>query len=262
MEKKNILVIVLILVLLVGICYTSYGIIKNNEPIQKPIATIEIRDYGIIKVELDPTVAPETVANFIDLANDGFYDERTFYRTIPNFMIQAGDIGESDSAEVRYTIKGEFAANMVKNNLKFKEGIIGMARVNYSDVYQFAPPESYSYNSGSSQFFITAAESPHLDGYYTSFGRVIEGMDIVEKIANIEVITREASAEGLDHPVDPPVIASIRVETFGITYGEPSRLAIFNYYDWFYKQYGIDYNQLFGSSDYDFDWEVDGDGEE
>ena len=129
--NKNILVIALILILLAGICYTSYGIIKNSEPVKKPIATIEIRDYGTIRIELDPTVAPETVANFINLANSGFYDGRTFYRTIPEFMIQAGDTGESESGEIDYTIKGEFVANLVKNNLKHKRGVISMARVSY-----------------------------------------------------------------------------------------------------------------------------------
>lgn len=263
MNTKNILVIVLILFLLAGICYTSYGIIKNSEPVKKPIATIEIRDYGTIKVELDPTVAPEAVANFVSLANNGFYDGRTFYRTIPDFMIQAGDTGESTSTEIDYTIKGEFAANMVKNNLKFNKGVIGVARADYSNTsaYQFPPPESYSYNSGNSQFFITSADSPHLDGYYTSFGTVLEGLDVVDKIANVEVVTRDTEAEdGLDKPVNPPVITSVRVDTFGLNYGEPEKLAPFNYNDWFYQQYGMDYNQLFGSDSSGL--EVNANGEE
>lgn len=266
MKNKNILIIILILVLLAGICYTSYGIIRNNEPVKKPIATIEVRDYGTIIVELDPTVAPENVANFIFLANNGFYDGRTFYRTIPDFMIQAGDTGESTSEDIYYTVKGEFAANRIKNKLKHTRGVISVARANLGDVYQIAPPpEEYSYNSGGAQFFIVVKDSPHLDGYYTSFGRVLEGIEIADMIVNLDVVTRQAdeetgSTEGLDRPVNPPVITSIRVETFGINYGEPIRIELFDYYAWFKQQYGFDYDQLFNYSGDGM--EVDTDGEE
>lgn len=253
-KSKNIVLIILIILIIlsvVGIGFVSYGFVqKAIGKTQNPIATIEIEDYGTIKVELYPDIAPNTVTNFITLANKGYYDGKTFHRTIPDFMIQGGskngdgtgeptlsDIKDGGSSEETYAIKGEFIANGYnKNTLKFKKGVIAMARADYSNISSSLTQSGY--NSAGSQFFIMHADNNNLNGLYAGFGEVIEGLDIVDKIANVEVITRESSAtEGLDMPVNKPVIKSIRVETFGANYGEPETVEPFNYYNWLMSMY-------------------------
>jgi len=199
---------------------------------QNPIATIEMDDGGIIKVELYPGIAPNTVANFIALANSGFYDGLIFHRTIPEFMIQGGDPEGDGSGGPGYTIKGEFSSNGVKNSLSHKRGVISMARADYTGID--ASLKSESYNSAGSQFFIMVADYTRLDGLYGSFGKVIEGMDVVDKIVNLEVITRDPYLEGVDRPVNPPVIKSIRVETFEVEYNEPETLEPFDIMEYLY----------------------------
>ena len=240
-NSKTMLLVILSIIILAGIGITIYGVwffkdkpINNNTTkqnvveeniysnVQKPIATIEVKDFGIIKVELEPSIAPETVANFISLANSGFYDGLTFHRTIPEFMIQGGDKEGTGAGEFDYTIKGEFTANGVRNNLKHTRGVISMARADYGTGY-----EQYSYNSAGSQFFIMVKDIVSLNGYYASFGTVIEGMDVVDRIVDVDVLTRDPYEEGADKPVDPPVITSINVETFGVEYGEPDKLNLF-----------------------------------
>ena len=210
------------------------------------IATMEIEGYGTIKIELYPEMAPNTVANFIRLANRGFYNGLTFHRTIPGFMIQGGDVkgdgtgspmysniqddGASDKA---YTIKGEFVANGFKQNtLRHEEGVISMARGDYSN---YGMTEE-GYNSAGSQFFIMADNNSQLNGLYAAFGKVIEGMDIVHQIENVEVVTRD-SGEGQDKPVTPPVIKSITVETNGVDYGMPEVQDAFDVQKWFMNNY-------------------------
>ncbi len=131
---------------------------------------ITVKDYGVIKAELDPTYAPETVENFVSLAESGFYDGLTFHRIMEGFMIQGGDPSHNGTGGSGKNIKGEFSANGVNNPTSHKRGVISMAR-------------SSSYDSASSQFFIVQEDSPHLDGQYAAFGFVTEGMDIVDKIA-------------------------------------------------------------------------------
>lgn len=189
-----------------------------------PIATMEIKDYGTVKIELYPDIAPKTVENFINLSNNGFYDNLTFHRIVKDFMIQGGDKNGDGTGKVtlddiynnginsEYTIEGEFEVNGYKNSLKHTEGIISMARTDYSN---FPNADETlikeGYNSASSQFFIVTKDSPSLNGYYASFGKVIEGMDIIHKIENIQ--TEETDYGEKSKPVTPPIIEKIRVET-------------------------------------------------
>lgn len=247
----KILLIVLIIVAVLGIAFLGYGYYKKlTKKVQNPVATIEVEEFGTIKVELYPDIAPNTVTNFIALANRGFYDGLTFHRTIPEFMIQGGDkngdgsgtptlsdLKDDGSSNTNYAIEGEFIANGYnKNTLKLKKGVIAMARSDYSSLSTSLTTQGY--NSAGSQFFIMNADNDNLNGLYAGFGEVIEGLDIVDKIANVEVVTRDENAsEGVNKPVNPPVIKSIRVETYGIDYGTPKTVEPFNYYNWLMKQY-------------------------
>lgn len=252
MEKvKNISLIIAIVVVLVLISKVCFEIYKNvTMEVKNPIATMEVEGYGTVKIELYPDQAPETVANFIKLANNGFYNGLTFHRTIPDFMIQGGDKNGDgtgsptlknllgDSAEDKeYAIKGEFLANQVKNTIKHKKGTISMARSDYSSLGL----NEQGYNSAGSQFFIVTTDmTSSLDGSYAAFGQVTEGYDIVEKIANVDVVTRDENAEeGLNKPVNPPVIKSLSVETFGVDYGTPETLDVFDYQSYLQQMYGI-----------------------
>lgn len=245
--KKIITIIAIILVVaLIGVlCYGYYE--KFLKKVQNPIVTMEVEGYGTVKIELYPDMAPNTVANFIRLANRGFYNGLTFHRTIPNFMIQGGDkagtgngapslsdIMDNVETDKEYAIKGEFVANGYKQNtLRHEEGVISMARADYSN-YGLAEA---GYNSAGSQFFITTTNYPSLNGLYAPFGKVIEGMDVVHSIENVEVITRDSSSSeasnGLDKPVTPPVIKSMSVETFGVDYGIPETIDAFDIQNYF-----------------------------
>ena len=165
---------------------------------QNPVFTITMNDGRIMKGELYPEIAPQSVGNFAALANSGFYDGLTFHRVIPGFMIQGGDPKGIGIGGPGYCIKGEFAANGVENNLKHTYGVLSMARSMMPD-------------SAGSQFFIMTSDSPHLDGQYAAFGKVLEGMDVAEDIVKTK---RDAA----DRPLEPQVMASIRVDTFGQTY--------------------------------------------
>ena len=246
----KILLILIIIVSIVGIGFLGYGYYqKLTKKMKNPVATIEVENFGTIKVELYPDMAPNTVTNFITLANRGFYDGKTFHRTIPNFMIQGGskngdgqgdptlsDIKDGGSETETYAIKGEFIANdYEKNTLKLKKGVIAMARLDYSDIS--ASLLKNGYNSASSQFFIMNSDNDNINGLYAGFGKVIEGLDVVDKIANVEVITRDTNdTENADKPVNLPVITSIRVETYGVDYGEPETIEPLNYYNWLMQQ--------------------------
>lgn len=254
---KNIIWVVALIVLLVLIGAIAYGYYKNaTMEVKNPVATIEVENFGTIKAELYPELAPQTVANFVTLANREFYDGLTFHRIVKDFMIQGGDkegTGQGsasisdlkdDGEDTAYSIKGEFIANKVDNKLKFDEGILGMARSDYTSYSPTLKEESY--NSGSSQFFIMTKYNSSLNGYYTSFGKVIEGMDVVHKIEEVEVKAAEGSEESGNTEVSTPVnevkITSIRVETNGVDYGLPETLTPFDYQTWMYKQYGINPN--------------------
>ena len=176
-----------------------------------PIATITMKDGGIIKVQLDYDSAPNTVKNFIFLANSGFYDGVIFHRVISGFMIQGGDPNGTGTGGPGYRIKGEFSNNHVDNRISHKRGVISMAR--QGNPYMPAA----AYNTAGSQFFIMHADGPFLDGDYAAFGEVIEGMDVVDAIAAVPT-------NSSDRPVTDQVMESVRVETFGVDYGEPERI--------------------------------------
>ena len=164
----------------------------------KPIATIAMADGGIIKLELDYDAAPNTVKNFIMLANNGFYDGVIFHRVISGFMIQGGDPTGTGMGGPGWHIKGEFKANGFTNNIKHERGVLSMAR-------------SMMPNSAGSQFFVMHENAPHLDGSYAAFGRVTEGMETVDEIA-------ETKTDRNDRPVTPQKIKRVTVEDFGASY--------------------------------------------
>lgn len=169
-----------------------------------PIVTIKMKDDGVIKIELYPEYAPNTVNNFISLVNKGYYDGVIFHRVISGFMIQGGDPKGIGIGGPGYSIKGEFAKNGFRQNvLKHLRGTLSMART-------MMP------NSAGSQFFIMHQNAPHLDGQYAAFGRVIEGMEVVDKIADVET-------DYQDKPIYPQVMEKVTVDTFGETYPEPDK---------------------------------------
>ena len=157
-----------------------------------PIVTIEMATGEKIKIELYPEIAPNTVRNFVSLVKKGFYDGLTFHRIIPGFMIQGGCPEGTGMGNPGYRIKGEFTRNQFQNNLKHSRGVISMAR-------------AMNFDSAGSQFFIMHENSPHLDGQYASLGKVIEGMDVVDKIANVKT-------DYNDMPDEPQVVAKVTVE--------------------------------------------------
>lgn len=250
---KIIWIIALIaIIILIGV--VGYGYYKKATfNVQNPLVTMEIENFGTIKLELYPDQAPETVANFITLANNGFYNGTKFHRVVKDFMIQAGtkngdgktdatlgDLNGTEATEA-YSIKGEFLANGITNTVKFEEGTLAMARADYTQASSSLATQSY--NSGCSQFFIMTKENSNLNGYYTSFGKVTEGLDVLHAIEAIEVKKAEGSEDSEDAevstPVNPPVIKSITVETYGIDYKKPKTLKPFDYTAWLYSQYGI-----------------------
>ena len=166
-----------------------------------PIVTIEMEDGGVMKAELYPETAPNTVNNFISLVKQGFYDGVVFHRVIPGFMIQGGDPKGVGVGGPGYCIRGEFSANGFQNNLAHSRGVLSMART-------MAP------NSAGSQFFIMHEDSPHLDGQYAAFGKVIEGIEVVDKICSVRT-------DYNDKPRIPQVMKKVTVETFGVDYPEP-----------------------------------------
>ena len=316
--KKNltrVLLILGILLVIAGIVFAVYGVYKKvTLDIPNPVATIEVEGYGTIKVELYPDKAPDTVANFIRLANRGFYNGTTFHRTMPNFVIQGGakdgdttasptlsDLYDLDNVlndkktfesileqyyngeftleddastvitsysemksyinenengksyfekflEQDYSIPGEFIANdHEENNVKHEAGVISMARSDYSSMGY----TTEGYNSAGCQFFIMTEDNSSLDGVYAAFGKVTEGMDVVEKIANVEVYYRDTEVDenfevpedengnqiASDTPKEQPVITSISVETYGIDYGVPDTVVSFDPYSMLLNNY-------------------------
>ncbi|MHB8063280.1 MAG: peptidylprolyl isomerase [Ruminiclostridium sp.] len=171
---------------------------------QNPIVSIEMENGNVMKAELYPEIAPNTVNNFIALINKGFYDGVIFHRVIPGFMIQGGDPDGSGMGGPDYSIKGEFSSNGFKNDLKHDKGVLSMART-------MAP------NSAGSQFFLMVAKSPHLDGEYAAFGKVIEGIEEADRIVSVK---RDRS----DKPNDAQIMKKVTVETFGVEYPEPEKV--------------------------------------
>ncbi|GAA0115669.1 peptidylprolyl isomerase [Clostridium senegalense] len=218
MSKKY---IALILLIIIGVTVVISGCTKKQEDKEEvptvvksekgengknPIAKIELEDGSVIKAELYPDLAPNTVRNFISLANSNFYDGLIFHRVIKGFMIQGGDPQGDGTGGPGYTIKGEFKENGFEQNvLKHEKGVLSMARAQDPD-------------SAGSQFFIMHETAAHLDDQYAAFGKVVEGLEVVDKIANVET-------DKNDKPVKEIKIKKITVDTFGVQYNEPEKVA-------------------------------------
>jgi len=254
-DKSKVFMVAVIILLTAVIAYVCYGIFKGKK---NPIVTMEVsyvdaegnQKSGTVKFELYPDVAPESVSNFIALANNGYYDGLTFHRFVDNFVIQGGDkngdgsgsakisdinksIVPGSSDDYTYAIKGEFAVNGVNNTLKFEKGVLGVARSDYSS---YGLTEE-GYNSGSSQFFIVTTDDKstlnNLNQNYASFGKVIEGYEYIEEIVKINEEKNKKSDESTETTEensedsskdDVPKTTSVRVETFGVKYKLPNAI--------------------------------------
>lgn len=171
---------------------------------QNPIVTFEMEDGGVMKAELFPEIAPNTVHNFISLAQSGFYNGLIFHRVIRGFMIQGGDPEGTGMGSPNYSIKGEFSQNGFQNPLKHSAGMLSMARSMMPD-------------SAGSQFFIMHKDSPHLDGAYAAFGKITEGMEVVNRIA-------ETATDENDRPFDDQKLKCVTVDCFGVDYPQPEKI--------------------------------------
>lgn len=197
MKKISIILISFIIVLSLTAC-------SSNEKYENPLVTMEIENYGTIKIELYPEYAPNTVANFVNLIEEGFYDNNNFHRLVPGFVLQGGDPEGNGTGGPNYTIKGEFSLNNYsKNTLSHTTGIISMAR-------------SKSYDSAGSQFFIVLADDAKysLDNRYAGFGKVIEGMDIIKKIEESEIVENDNTGKLKENIT----ITKVSVDTKGASY--------------------------------------------
>lgn len=181
---------------------TSKEVVEPNEKL--PIVTMKIKDYGTVKLELYPEVAPNTVNNFISLSNSGFYNGLKFHRIIKGFMIQGGDPNGVGTGGPGYSIVGEFTSNGFANSLKHTKGVISMARSSNPD-------------SAGSQFFIMSEDAPHLDGEYAAFGKVISGIEVVDNIEKVDTNSKYV-------PEKDVVIESVTVDTKGLEYKEPEKI--------------------------------------
>ncbi len=170
---------------------------------KNPVVTFELANGDVMKAELYPEIAPNTVKNFVSLVSKGFYDGLIFHRVIRGFMIQGGCPEGTGMGGPGYGIKGEFARNGVVNELKHEAGVLSMARAQHPD-------------SAGSQFFIMHQAAPHLDGDYAAFGKLIEGMDVVNRIADMPT-------DYMDRPMEDVVMKKVTVDTFGVEYGEPEK---------------------------------------
>lgn len=232
--KKKIILTSLVLLLIIGaIAYMAYGYYhKLTLKAEKPIVTMEIQDYGTVKIELYPEMAPNTVRNFMKLINEGYYNGLTFHR-VEESLIQGGDKAGDGTGATDYTIKGEFKENGYKENtLSFERGTLGLARQDGTMLYYYTGDINYltqGYNSGCTQFFITAEDcSKDFDGYYCAFGKVTEGMEVIDTIKTIETTTETDEETGevtnTTTPVNPPVITKMIVDTKGIEYNQPEMI--------------------------------------
>ena len=203
MDYASIMVVaILVAALLIG--QTSLVSANEGKSAKNPLVTMDLGDLGVIKIELYPEIAPNTVNNFISLVKQGYYDGVIFHRVIPGFMIQGGDPTGTGSGGPGYSIRGEFNQNGFKNDLLHKRGVVSMARSNMPD-------------SAGSQFFIMVADYPSLDGAYAAFGQVVEGIEVADAIVAVQ-------RDRMDKPIVDQRIEKVTVETFGIDYPEPDKL--------------------------------------
>lgn len=206
MKRRNI--VILFILVLILILPTGCSLIREKKienPDTNPIATLNIKDWGKVKIELNPEEAPNTVASFIELANSGFYDGLIFHRIIEGFMIQGGDPSGDGTGGPGYRIKGEMPNNKFDNKLLHEKGVISMAR------------SPISFDTAGSQFFITVDDQPGLDGEYAVFGKVVDGMDVVMDISKV-------TTDRNDRPLDDVIIKSIKVDTYGHEYPEAKKI--------------------------------------
>lgn len=247
-NKLTLSIIALIVVLLLG-GLLSFGYYqKATYKLQRPVVTMEIENFGTVKMELYPDEAPNTVRNFIKLINEGYYNGLTFHR-VEEDLIQGGDKQGDGSGETEVSINGEFSENDYDNTLKFERGTLGLARQDYTMyAYYYGLGDEVikeGYNSGYAQFFIMTEEEENFNGYYTAFGKVIEGIEIVDEITKIEkqVEQNEETGETTETstPVNPPVITKITVDTFGVDYGEPKTHETFDINTYIMQKMGIEY---------------------
>ncbi len=258
MNKKTIALIVAILLVVILIGTVSYGVFKKfTYKVENPIATINIEGYEKpIVVKLYPEYAPNTVNNFITLANNGFYNELTIHR-VESYVIQGGDpkgdgtggptlsaidksIEKDSEADKEYAIKGEFKANGYEGNpLAHEKGVISMARSSYT---QFSPDlVEEGYNSAGSQFFICTDYTPSFNGSYAAFGSVIDGWETLDEISKVKLkveVDEETKEETqTSTPEETIKITSITIDTKGVNYGAPETVEPFDYYSWYLSKY-------------------------
>ena len=255
MSKKGIFMIIAIIICVLLIGVVVYGAVKNaTNKVEHPIATIKIEGYDEpIVAELYPEYALNTVKNFITLANGEFYDGLIIHRVEKDFVIQGGDpkgdgsggptmnnidssIEKGSDQDTEYAINGEFLKNGYDNPIHHEKGVLSMARSSYTTELL-----KEGYNSAGSQFFIMLGDAPSLDGLYAGFGKVISGMETVDKISEVELGTEKNEEDGTETKTTKPatdvVISSIRVETNGVEYGKPEVHKAFDYTSWYMKKY-------------------------
>lgn len=237
MKIKNILLSILVIALVIALEVVVMGYYKKTtQQVKNPIVTMEIAGYGTVTMELYPDKAPNTVANFVKLINQGYYNGLSIHRVIAGTLIQGGDKDGTGSGKTDFAIPGEFLANgFEQNNIRHEAGTLSMARADYTSLSSTLTKESY--NSGATQFFITTKTIKNFDGLYTAFGKVTSGLDIIEKISNIETTVDEETKKPSETPANKPIITKISVDTFGVNYGEPTTVTPFDYYSWMLSQY-------------------------
>ena len=259
--KKNIFMVIVLILVLAMLSYVGYGFYqKITEKVQNPIVTMEIENYGTIKMELYPNFAPNTVKNFVTLVQNGFYDGKTFFGIDTN-AVYAGrnaegeienaklsNIGQSGDSDYEYQIKGEFVANQFdQNTLRHEKGVVSMARNDYSQYMSNLTQQSY--DSANSQFSILLNDERGYNGLYAAFGKVTEGLEIIESFKDLEKKTDETEEEAevtessLENFAQMPKITKATVETFGVDYGSPEVEEAFDYQNYLYNYYSQQYNQ-------------------
>lgn len=260
-EKLKIILlsaIAVVLIVFIGLIVVNYAKASNYN-VQNPVATFEIKDYGNVKIELYPEYAPNTVSNFVALINSGYYNEKVVYgkdngalymaRTVddsaegPKVSLIDNSVAEDSEENYVYEINGEFIANgFEKNTLRHEKGVISLNRSDYSS-YNL---NEEGYNSGSAQFSVIMESSSNLNGLYCGFGKVIEGMDIIEKIYNeAEIATKEGEeedSESIKEFATMPVIANATVDTYGVNYGKPEVHKAFDLQNYLMQLYSSYYS--------------------
>ena len=241
-KDKLILSIILFIFILILGGFLVYGYYqKATYTLQRPVVSMDIKDYGTIKIELYPDEAPNTVKNFIKLINEGYYNGLTFHR-VEESLIQGGDTEQDGSGQAEFSINGEFKENGYDNELKFERGTLGLARQDFTYYSSLSSDlVEKGYNSGYAQFFIMAEDTQEFNGYYTAFGKVIDGMEIVDKIKALETEEEKDEETGetttTTKPVNPPVISNVSVETYGVEYGNPETHESFDMNSWLMNYY-------------------------